>query len=288
MGLYFPSEGASNNDLHPPTSWLFAMQGCMAFGEADNSLPIKETRSDPVNLDDQNPTAEKICRDLYRTSDFFHPILQKSANELATFNHENRELGYHSFSIEFTKPTSRKPSYSCLGATVACKTRIRWTHDLHKRFVECVNRLGGAEKATPKLILKLMGVEGLTIFHIKSHLQKYRIARYTPESTQGIFLSYLFSFFPYIIFIFFVFFSSMNLTALLQLHNSGFLLCSGFQIVETLKLQLDVQRRIYEQLEIQRNLQLRIEEQGKQLKQMLEQQLNTDNTVILFQENEPK
>lgn len=25
------------------------------------------------------------------------------------------------------------------------KTRIRWTQDLHEKFVECVNRIGGAD-----------------------------------------------------------------------------------------------------------------------------------------------
>lgn len=31
------------------------------------------------------------------------------------------------------------------GAVMSSKTRIRWTQDLHEKFVECVNRLGGAE-----------------------------------------------------------------------------------------------------------------------------------------------
>jgi len=31
------------------------------------------------------------------------------------------------------------------GAVVSSKTRIRWTQELHEKFVECVNRLGGAE-----------------------------------------------------------------------------------------------------------------------------------------------
>lgn len=31
------------------------------------------------------------------------------------------------------------------GTAVPSKTRIRWTQDLHDRFVECVSLLGGAE-----------------------------------------------------------------------------------------------------------------------------------------------
>uniref|UniRef100_A0A164XZM4 Uncharacterized protein n=1 Tax=Daucus carota subsp. sativus TaxID=79200 RepID=A0A164XZM4_DAUCS len=47
---------------------------------------------------------------------------------------------------------------------------------------------------------------------------------------------------------------------------------TGLQLKEALKLQIDVQKSLHEQLEIQRNLQLRIEEQGKQLKLMFEEQ----------------
>ncbi|KAF2307788.1 hypothetical protein GH714_031747 [Hevea brasiliensis] len=71
------------------------------------------------------------------------------------------------------------------GAVISSKTRIRWNQDLHEKFVMCVNRLGGAGKATPKAILKLMDTDGLTIFHVKSHLQKYRIAKYMPDPSEG-------------------------------------------------------------------------------------------------------
>ncbi|XP_058201364.1 transcription factor BOA-like isoform X2 [Rhododendron vialii] len=52
--------------------------------------------------------------------------------------------------------------------------RLRWTPDLHFSFVRAVERLGGQDKATPKLILQLMNARGLSIAHVKSHLQMYR------------------------------------------------------------------------------------------------------------------
>ncbi|XP_040247345.1 myb family transcription factor MOF1-like [Aegilops tauschii subsp. strangulata] len=54
--------------------------------------------------------------------------------------------------------------------------RMRWTAELESSFVGAVERLGGRDsaKVTPKRILELMDVRGLTISHVKSHLQMYR------------------------------------------------------------------------------------------------------------------
>ncbi|WRX25755.1 MYB-CC type transcription factor [Theobroma cacao] len=59
---------------------------------------------------------------------------------------------------------------------------------------------------------------------------------------------------------------------------------TGLHLTEALQLQLDVQRRLHEQLEIQRNLQLRIEEQGRQLKMMIDQQQKTNESLLKKQD----
>ncbi|XP_044473745.1 myb family transcription factor PHL7-like isoform X2 [Mangifera indica] len=108
------------------------------------------------------------------------------------------------------------------------KERLRWTQELHYRFEEAVNQLGGPDRATPKGILKAMGVGGLTIYHVKSHLQKYRISKFIPESTtRGKF-------------------ERRNISEILP--NFG--TTSAAQLNEALQMQMEVQRRLNDQLEM--------------------------------------
>ncbi|XP_057975574.1 transcription factor HHO5-like isoform X1 [Malania oleifera] len=66
------------------------------------------------------------------------------------------------------------------------KHRRCWSPELHRRFVDALQRLGGWQAATPKQIRELMQVDGLTNDEVKSHLQKYRLhVRRLPASSTA-------------------------------------------------------------------------------------------------------
>ncbi|XP_024392420.1 uncharacterized protein [Physcomitrium patens] len=127
------------------------------------------------------------------------------------------------------------------------KTRLRWTPELHEKFVDAVAQLGGPERATPKAVLRIMSVEGITIYHVKSHLQKYRLIPETSEDAR-------------------------NDRKRNDSSFGGMDINSSLQMTQALQMQMEVQKRLHEQLEIQRELQLRIEAQGQSLKMMFEAQ----------------
>ncbi|OMO98916.1 hypothetical protein COLO4_13622 [Corchorus olitorius] len=163
------------------------------------------------------------------------------------------------------------PGDSGLVLSTDAKPRLKWTPDLHERFVEAVNQLGGADKATPKTVMKLMGIPGLTLYHLKSHLQKFRLSKNLHGQANN----------------------SSNKIGSVPMgagdrmseanatsHMNNLSIGSpqtnkGIQIGEALQMQIEVQRRLHEQLEVQRHLQLRIEAQGKYLQSVLEKAQET-------------
>ncbi|KAK3017705.1 hypothetical protein RJ639_003298 [Escallonia herrerae] len=108
--------------------------------------------------------------------------------------------------------------------------------------------------------MRTMGVKGLTLYHLKSHLQKYRLGKQSCKELTD---------------------NSKDASCIAECQDTGSStsassrmiaqdLTDGYQVTEALRLQMEVQRRLHEQLEVQRRLQLRIEAQSKYLHSILE------------------
>ncbi|KAK4484952.1 hypothetical protein RD792_007557 [Penstemon davidsonii] len=146
---------------------------------------------------------------------------------------------------------------SGLVLTTDPKPRLRWTVELHERFVDAVTQLGGPDKATPKTIMRVMGVKGLTLYHLKSHLQKFRLGKQPHKDFHD---------------------HSMKdgeRASSLELQRNVNASSSGMLGRSMNEMQMEVNRRLHEQLEVQRHLQLRIEAQGKYMQTILEKACQT-------------
>uniref|UniRef100_A0A7N0T6F8 HTH myb-type domain-containing protein n=1 Tax=Kalanchoe fedtschenkoi TaxID=63787 RepID=A0A7N0T6F8_KALFE len=189
-------------------------------------------------------------------------------------HHQNHGKNFHSSSRIpipperhlFLQPGANGPGDSGLVLSTDAKPRLKWTPDLHERFIEAVHQLGGPDKATPKSVMKLMGISGLTLYHLKSHLQKYRLSKnlhgQPNGSTHKLVTAAASQKIP----------EATETTVSSPSTGSQ---SNKLQISETLQMQIEVQRRLHEQLEVQRHLQLRIEAQGKYLQSVLEKAQET-------------
>ncbi|CAL5355624.1 unnamed protein product [Camellia sinensis] len=117
-------------------------------------------------------------------------------------------------------------------------------------------------EATPKSALRVMGVKGLTLYHLKSHLQKYRLGQQAKKHNT-------------------IEQNTENNVCFLQRLPSAFLKCNyhslgvnseqgELPIAEALRCQVEVRKRLQKQLEVQKKLQMRIEAQGKYLQTIIE------------------
>ncbi|XP_078438233.1 protein PHR1-LIKE 2-like isoform X2 [Wolffia australiana] len=121
--------------------------------------------------------------------------------------------------------------------------------------------IGGftSHEATPKTIMRTMGVKGLTLFHLKSHLQKYRLGKqsnkeasepskdavYPMEGPSS---------------------STNSLSPRVQLRDAN----EGNEVKEALRAQMEIQRRLHEQVEVEKHLQIRMDSQEKYLNSLFE------------------
>ncbi|MBA0782305.1 hypothetical protein Gotri_003158 [Gossypium trilobum] len=144
------------------------------------------------------------------------------------------------------------------------KPRLKWTPQLHQRFVEAVNQLGGADKATPKSLMRIMGISGLTLlgkFQQTEICHSNKLDDYKEiRSNNGNFSDGTHN--------------QMNdKTDFTDRIIIAFI--RSLQIAQALQMQMEVQRKLHEQIVVQRHLQLRIEAQGKYLQLVLKKAQET-------------
>ncbi|WOG99920.1 hypothetical protein DCAR_0519276 [Daucus carota subsp. sativus] len=183
----------------------------------------------------------------------FHSKMKLGSSSMINTSSSNH---HHEMSSGRAMPCLRADSGLVL--TTDPKPRLRWTAELHDRFVDAVTQLGGPDKATPKTIMRVMGVKGLTLYHLKSHLQKFRLGRqpHKDNTSDGHTMK-----------------DGERGSAMKLYGNSAS--SSGMITSNMNEMQMEVQRRMHEQLEVQRNLQLRIETQGKYMQTILEKACQT-------------
>ncbi|XP_042378422.1 protein PHR1-LIKE 2-like isoform X3 [Zingiber officinale] len=116
-------------------------------------------------------------------------------------------------------------------------------------------------EATPKAIMRTMGIKGLTLFHLKSHLQKYRLGKQsgremTDQSKDASFHS-----------------ENLSNNALSPRvpmpdvnDSSAF---RGREVKEALQAQMEVQSRLFEQVEVQKHMQIRMDAFHKYIDSLL-------------------
>ncbi|KAK9051001.1 hypothetical protein SSX86_027626 [Deinandra increscens subsp. villosa] len=154
------------------------------------------------------------------------------------------------------------------------KPRLKWTPELHRRFVDAVTQLGGPEKATPKSLMRVMSIHGLTLYHLKSHLQKFRLGKIQQspacsESKQED-LDQIHDFDAEI-----ADDHKSDITSIDHNYETPNQINESLKIAQALQMQMEVQRKLHEQIEVQRHLQLRIEAQGKYLQSVLKKAQDT-------------
>ncbi|XP_021741615.1 myb family transcription factor EFM-like isoform X2 [Chenopodium quinoa] len=139
-------------------------------------LPFAKERNSVPNNSNIRPLPDLALASSDREVD------DKSENGLSGSRSDNSSKGGNAI-VGMASTDSQAPIATTTTTTTTQtnrKARRCWSPDLHRRFVNALQMLGGSQ-ATPKQIRELMKVDGLTNDEVKSHLQKYRLHTRRPS-----------------------------------------------------------------------------------------------------------
>nr|XP_043624573.1 transcription factor HHO6-like [Erigeron canadensis] len=154
------NDDSYNKLLTNPVRAFIPFKGCFEFPLRGASKEVVEREELQIPALSLNAPGIKNCFTgnilLAKTSDSSKLIPCAATNGLSN--------------VQTSAPQSQPPHQQA-----SRKQRRCWSTELHRRFVNALQQLGGSQAATPKQIRELMQVDGLTNDEVKSHLQKYRL-----------------------------------------------------------------------------------------------------------------
>lgn len=150
----------------------------LPFSKERNSCPSPNLRALPdlalANSADHKDVEDKKCSETENGIAFSRrENCAKVVNGGATMEQVKAAITPSEAQTTAAAPTANTQTHR--------KARRCWSPDLHRRFVNALQMLGGSQVATPKQIRELMKVDGLTNDEVKSHLQKYRLHTRRPS-----------------------------------------------------------------------------------------------------------
>ncbi|OEL27585.1 hypothetical protein BAE44_0011395 [Dichanthelium oligosanthes] len=139
------------NESDERDEWLT----CLVNGDLDDIITADIT-SDYPQMDGSAPVSSSLNSETWPHEHIVHQLISVPTIP------------------EQLHPTVSPPATINFHSPQRTRVRRRWTREMHDRFRDAVNQLGGGENAKPKAILEIMNVEGLTRDQVKSHLQIHR------------------------------------------------------------------------------------------------------------------
>ncbi|KAL8265280.1 hypothetical protein R6Q59_023410 [Mikania micrantha] len=185
-------ENTPISSIDNKANWMSSAQ---LWSQASGSITNTSTTTDDINK--LPPSETNISFDTkQRNGGAFHPFSKERNTSSCSTPTPTPPLGLPELALSSCEKDVDQQQYksnsikdeaiagnhtTTNSQTHSRKTRRCWSPDLHRRFVNALQMLGGSQVATPKQIRELMKVDGLTNDEVKSHLQKYRLHTRRPS-----------------------------------------------------------------------------------------------------------